>query len=86
MLRCNTLGIRLPRMPEQVIDPQVPPPPLVYPAPDSDGLWIVESPVTPARVAPNPVVFTGPDACGQALRYAYEEFGSARFIPFTGRG
>jgi hypothetical protein len=29
-----------------------------------------------------PVQFNGPNALTLALRYAYEEFGSARFFPF----
>jgi hypothetical protein len=56
-------------------------PALVYPAPEGADAWIVEAPAeaTPTRT---PVSFTGPNAVNLALRYAYEEFGSARFFPF----
>jgi hypothetical protein len=50
----------------------------VYPAPNADGCWLVEA---PAAAAP-PLLFSGPNAQKQALRYAYEAFGSARFFPF----
>ncbi|MBN8874360.1 MAG: hypothetical protein J0H67_16110 [Rhodospirillales bacterium] len=56
-------------------------PALVYPAPDTDDAWIVEAPAE-AAVPRGPVSFTGPNAVNLALRYAYEEFGSARFFPF----
>ncbi len=58
-------------------------PPRVYPAPDATDRWIVEPPPTdPTEADPESVTFTGPNALNLALRYAYEEFGSARFFPF----
>jgi hypothetical protein len=57
-------------------------PPLVYPAPDATGRWVVESRTLGAETDPEPVMFTGPNALNSALRYAYEEYGSARFFPF----
>lgn len=58
-------------------------PPLVYPAPDATDHWIVEAPAAGSAVdGRTPVTFTGPNALNLALRYAYEEFGSARFFPF----
>ena len=51
----------------------------VYPAPNADGCWLVEA---PAAAAAAPLLFSGPNAQKQALRYAYEAFGSARFFPF----
>jgi hypothetical protein len=54
----------------------------VYPSPEDQDRWIVEAP-GPARVPERePVHFSGPNAVNLALRYAYEEFGSARFFPF----
>ena len=44
--------------------------------------WVVEAPVTTAARKEKPHFFTGPNAQNLALRYAYEEFGSARFFPF----
>jgi hypothetical protein len=57
-------------------------PPLVYPAPDATDHWIVESRAFGEEVGSTPVTFTGPNALNLALRYAYEEYGSARFFPF----
>jgi hypothetical protein len=65
----------------ETIGPRILEPARVYPAPDSDGCWIVEAPVI-AAPAREPLLFTGPNAQKLALRYAYEEFGSARFFPF----
>lgn len=56
-------------------------PPLVYPSPDSADLWIVERPLR-EQAEPSLMTFSGPNALNMALRYAYEEFGSARFFPF----
>jgi hypothetical protein len=50
----------------------------VYPSPGSQDRWIVEAP----GQSPAPVQFSGPNAVNLALRYAYEEFGGARFFPF----
>lgn len=52
----------------------------VYPSPDGPDRWVVEAPT--AEPAREPVTFNGPNAQTQALRYAYEMFGSARFFPF----
>jgi hypothetical protein len=54
----------------------------VYPAPETTDRWIVEAPDTAPSPSREPVLFTGPNAVNLALRYAYEEFGSARFFPF----
>jgi hypothetical protein len=54
----------------------------VYPSPGSQDRWIVEAPGEARQTARQPVLFSGPNAVNQALRYAYEEFGSARFFPF----
>ena len=55
----------------------------VYPAPDIAGRWIVEAPPgLPPRDEPMPPQFSGPRALDQALKYAYEHYGSARFFPF----
>jgi hypothetical protein len=59
-------------------------PPLVYPSPDAADLWIVEKPLG-RQSQPSLMTFKGPNALTMALRYAYEEFGSARFFPFPGR-
>ena len=53
----------------------------VYPARDVEGRWIVEAP-GPTQPSHRPASFGGPNALNLALRYAYEEFGSARFFPF----
>lgn len=57
-------------------------PPLVYPSPETADHWIVEEPAVSPDLRRRPVTFTGPNALNLALRYAYEEFGSARFFPF----
>jgi hypothetical protein len=67
-------------MDADTIEPRVGEPARVYPAPDTDGCWLVEAPA--AAAAPAPLLFSGPNAQKQALRYAYESFGSARFFPF----
>jgi hypothetical protein len=54
----------------------------VYPSPDTEDQWIVEAPPAASHAEPEQVQFTGPNAMNQALRYAYEAFGSARFFPF----
>jgi hypothetical protein len=54
----------------------------VYPSPESEDRWIVEAPGWAPRPPREPVQFSGPNAVNLALRYAYEEFGSARFFPF----
>lgn len=55
----------------------------VYPAPDIAGRWIVEAPPgLPLQGEPPPPQFSGPRALDQALKYAYEHYGSARFFPF----
>jgi hypothetical protein len=73
-------------MDADTIEPRVGEPARVYPAPDTDGCWLVEAPATAAApataVAPAPLLFSGPNAQKLALRYAYEAFGSARFFPF----
>lgn len=61
-------------------------PPLVYPSPDTADHWIVAEPAVPPAQDRRPVTFTGPNALNHALRYAYEEFGSARFFPFPTQG
>jgi hypothetical protein len=61
-------------------------PPLVYPSPDTADHWIVETPAVAPETNRKPVTFTGPNALNSALRYAYEEFGSARFFPFLSPG
>jgi hypothetical protein len=63
--------------PSRVLEPA-----RVYPAPEVRDRWIVEAPVTTAARRQEPHFFTGPNAQNLALRYAYEEFGSARFFPF----
>jgi len=62
------------------------PPPRVYRADGETELWIVDP---PAQTQPHTactqaekVTFTGPRAQIQALRYAYETFGNARFFPY----
>jgi hypothetical protein len=62
---------------EEVVEPA-----RVYPSPDAPGRWVVEAPKTPRAADPRPVLFNGPEARQQALRYAYEVFGGARFFPF----
>jgi hypothetical protein len=57
-------------------------PPLVYPAPDASGRWVVEMPSHDDEPGQEPITFTGPNALNSALRFAYEEYGSARFFPF----
>lgn len=54
----------------------------VYPFPGVEDRWIVEGPPAAPNPAREPVQFSGPNAVNLALRYAYEEFGSARFFPF----
>lgn len=54
----------------------------VYPAAEVRDRWIVEAPVTTDALRQKPHFFTGPNAQSLALRYAYEEFGGARFFPF----
>ena len=66
------------RMDTETIEPRAREPARVYPAPDTDGCWLVEAPATTAA----PRRFSGPNAQKLALRYAYEAFGSARFFPF----
>jgi hypothetical protein len=51
-------------------------PPQVYYAPDEDH-WIVEPPSGEGTM-----VFTGSNAQLDALTYAHEKFGSARFFPY----
>lgn len=63
--------------PSKVLEPA-----RVYPAPEMHDRWIVEAPVTTAAGRQKQHFFTGPNARNRALRYAYEEFGSARFFPF----
>jgi hypothetical protein len=67
-------------MDADTIEPRVGEPARVYPAPDTDGCWLVDAPAAAAASAP--LRFSGPNAQKQALRYAYEAFGSARFFPF----
>lgn len=52
----------------------------VYPSTDATG-WIVEPPRDLASVEDN-MIFRGPTAQRQALTYAYEKFGNARFFPY----
>jgi hypothetical protein len=54
----------------------------VYPSPDDREQWIVEAPEETASQPRKAMQFAGPNALNLALRYAYEEFGSARFFPF----
>jgi hypothetical protein len=55
----------------------------VYPSPGLQDHWIVEAPRRlSCAVARKSVQFSGPNAVNMALRYAYEEYGSARFFPF----
>ncbi|HLB98533.1 MAG TPA: hypothetical protein VJK90_12755 [Acetobacteraceae bacterium] len=67
-------------MDTDTIEPRAGEPARVYPAPDTDGCWLVEAPAAAAAGAP--LRFSGPNAQKLALRYAYEAFGSARFFPF----
>jgi hypothetical protein len=62
------------------IEPRVREPARVYPSPEAAGCWMVEAPAAAAE--PRPMQFSGPNAQKQALQYAYEAFGSARFFPF----
>lgn len=69
-------------MSTDVVTPTCTEPAKVYPSPEVQDRWIVEAP-GPARIPQRePVHFSGPNAVNLALRYAYEEFGSARFFPF----
>jgi len=52
----------------------------VYPSTDATG-WIVEPPRDLASVEDN-MIFRGPTARHEALTYAYEKFGNARFFPY----
>lgn len=54
----------------------------VYPFPGTQDRWIVEAPGQSPAPEREPVQFSGPNAVNLALRYAYEEFGGARFFPF----
>jgi hypothetical protein len=56
-------------------------PPLVYLGPNTQDHWIVEPP-RDAAGDKVPKVFIGYRAQHAALVYAYETFGSARFIPY----
>jgi hypothetical protein len=56
------------------------PPPLVYRTNDVD-IWVVEPPGGTVS-AKGKRVFSGYRAQHQALTYAYEQFGSARFFPY----
>ena len=58
-----------------------PEPPLVYRAENMQDHWVVEQPrdVGDDR---DRMVFTGHRAQYSALEYAYEKFGSARFLPY----
>jgi hypothetical protein len=77
MLHCN--------MPKGVsmADRRAPPsePARVYPAPDITGQWIVEAPARAASpdggAEPQ---FSSHAAAALALRYAYEQYGRARFF------
>jgi hypothetical protein len=55
-------------------------PPRVYRAPDVDD-WIVEPPYDHASPEGN-IVFKGARAQHEALTYAHEKFGNARFFPY----
>ena len=54
----------------------------VYPSPDAPDRWVVEAPIQATEETRKPVLFNGPNAQKQALSYAYEAFGGARFFPF----
>ena len=54
----------------------------VYPSPDAPDRWVVEAPTQATEAARKPMTFNGPNAQRQALSYAYEAFGGARFFPF----
>jgi hypothetical protein len=54
-------------------------PPLVYRA--KDGHWIVEQPPD-ATGDGGTIVFTGSQAKHDALTFAHEKFGNARFFPY----
>jgi hypothetical protein len=54
----------------------------VYPSPDAPDRWVVEAPQVADEGVQQPVLFNGPNAQRQALSYAYEAFGGARFFPF----
>jgi hypothetical protein len=58
-------------------------PPLVYPAREAADRWVVVAPPPVHAAGPALKTFSGPNALNHALRYAYEEFGSARFFPFA---
>ena len=54
----------------------------VYRAPKA-GRWIVEAPgLAPQRDGQTVPVFSEHGTAAQALRYAYERYGRARFFPF----
>jgi hypothetical protein len=55
-------------------------PPQVYRGSNTDD-WIVEPPQTAATHIGR-AIFTGSQAQRQALTYAYETFGNARFFPY----
>ena len=54
-------------------------PPLVYSAAGSEQ-WVVEPP--PDATCSENRIFAGPQAQQQALTYAHEKFGNARFFPY----
>jgi hypothetical protein len=57
-------------------------PPLVYCAAGT-AHWIVEPPPETTS-SQRTMIFEGPQAQQQALTYAHEKFGNARFFPHTG--
>ncbi len=52
----------------------------VYPASENAEAWVVESPADAASAVVEPKTFTGPVALLQAMQYAHNTYGSARFL------
>ncbi len=52
----------------------------VYPASEDAEAWVVESPADAASAVVEPKTFTGPAALLQAMQYAHDTYGSARFL------
>jgi hypothetical protein len=52
----------------------------VYPASEDAEAWVVEPPVEDASAVVEPKTFTGPIALLQAMQYAHDTYGCARFL------
>jgi hypothetical protein len=68
-----------PKLVDRAEDDQRSAPPQVYRA--KDGHWIVEPPAE-ANTDGGTIVFTGSQAQHDALTFAHEKFGNARFFPY----